>query len=166
MVQTPLTFEDARRLGAALLLMLGAIGIVPHPATAAGEAAQAAAPSRDEQEIARLERELVAAIAAKDLKAYDRLVGEDYVVVNASGEETTKAQVVAAYTSGERGYSGLQIDEVKAHVFGDTGIVSARTLGMRHENGTDVPNRVRYVRVYARRQGVWRAVSQMAAPLP
>lgn len=151
-------------VGAVLLVLLG-VGL-PVPAAASGAARQAAAPSRDQQEIARLERELVAAIAAKDLKAYDRLVADDYVVVNASGEEITKAQVVASYTSGERGYAGLAIDEVKAHVFGDTGIVSARTLGMRHENGKDVPNRVRYVRVYARRQGVWRAVSQMAAPLP
>jgi hypothetical protein len=33
-------------------------------------------------------------------------------------------------------------------------------------NGKEEENRVRYVRVYARRGGRWRAVAQMAAPLP
>jgi len=55
---------------------------------------------------------------------------------------------------------------VKAHVFGDTGIVTARTLGFRIDAGKETPNRVRYVRVFARRNGRWQAVAQMAQPLP
>jgi hypothetical protein len=35
---------------------------------------------------------------------------------------------------------------------------------MRKEGGNEVPNRVRYIRVFARRAGEWRAVSQMATP--
>jgi hypothetical protein len=50
------------------------------------------------------------------------------------------------------------------HVFRDTAIVSARTLGMRKEGGREVPNRVRHIRVFARRGGEWRAVLQMATP--
>jgi hypothetical protein len=51
-------------------------------------------------------------------------------------------------------------------VFGDTAIVSARTLGFRLEGGKEIPNRVRYLRVFARRNGRWQAVAQMATPLP
>ena len=39
-----------------------------------------------------------------------------------------------------------------------------RTKGMRREEGRDVANDNRYVRVYARRGGRWRAVTQMSAP--
>ena len=42
--------------------------------------------------------------------------------------------------------------------------MSARTKGMRREEGRDVANDNRYVRVYARRGGRWRAVTQMSAP--
>jgi ketosteroid isomerase-like protein len=114
-------------------------------------AAQKPEPARtDPETLEGLERQLVAAIGARDLTTYDRLVADDYVVVNASGEETTKAQVMARYRSGERGY---------------TAVVSARTDGLRHEGGRDVPNRVRYLRVYARRNAEWRAVAQMSTPM-
>jgi len=44
--------------------------------------------------------------------------------------------------------------------------VTAKTKGFRREGDKDVPNRVRYIRVYAKRGGQWRAVAQMAAPVP
>jgi ketosteroid isomerase-like protein len=132
--------------------------------TLAGAAAPAVQPTGDEATVERLERELVKAIGARDLTTYDRLVADDYVVVRATGRESTKADVLASYRSGALAYVGLDITDVKAHVFGDTAIVSARTLGQRREGGNETPNRVRYIRVFARRGGEWRAVSQMATP--
>ncbi|MGE5277364.1 MAG: nuclear transport factor 2 family protein [Acidobacteriota bacterium] len=126
-----------------------------------------AAPVADAaREVESLERELVAAIARGDMAAYDRIVADDYVVFDASGKEISKPEVMASYRTGERRYTGLEIFDVKGRVFGDAAVVSARTKGLRREGGRDVPNRVRYVRVYARRDGRWRAVSQMAAPVP
>ena len=141
------------------------IGLVLSAATIAGHA-QSAASRSPEQALVDLERRLVAAIGARDLVAYDQLVADDYVVVNADGTERTKADVIASYKAGAQGYRGLEISEVKAHVFGDTGIVHARTLGFRIDGGKETPNRVRYVRVFARRGGRWQAVMQMAQPLP
>jgi len=118
------------------------------------------------QEVENLERELVAAIARGDMAAYDRIVADDYVVFDATGKQISKPEVMASYRSGERRYAGLEIFDVEGRVFGDTAVVSARTRGLRREGDRDVPNRVRYIRVYARRDGRWRAVSQMAAPVP
>ena len=118
------------------------------------------------KEIEQIERQLVAAIAAVDLTAYDRLVADDYVVVQASGVEMTKADVMASYRTGARRYKGLVISEVKVHLYGDTAVLSARSSGFRSDGGNEVPNNVRYIRVYLRRQGKWRAVSQMATPIP
>jgi homoserine O-acetyltransferase/O-succinyltransferase len=135
-------------------------------ATLGGTAEGAAAPGADAEGVEALERRLVAAIGARDLLAYDALVADDYVVIEAAGTVRTKADVVASYRSGERGYRDLRIDEVKSRVFGDTAVVHARTFGRRILDGKEEVNRVRYVRVYARRGGRWQAVAQMAAPLP
>ncbi len=124
------------------------------PASSTGEAAR----------VEQLEKDLVAAIAAKDLATYDRLVADDYAVVDASGKTITKAEVMASYKSGERGYRDLTIYDVRGRVYGDTAVVTARTRGFRFENGKELPNRVRYMRVFARRDGVWKAVAQMSAP--
>ena len=117
------------------------------------------------RQLEKLERELVAAIGRGDLTTYERIVADDYVAFPATGEEATKAEILASYRSGARRYTDLTIFDVKARVFGNTAIVTARTKGFRREADRDVPNRVRYIRVYAKRNGRWRAVAQMAAPV-
>jgi len=116
------------------------------------------------REIEKLEGELITAIEAKDFTTYQRLVAEDYVAVGAAGEQT-RAQAIEAYRSGALSLPGLRIGEVKVHVYGDTAMLSARTFGDRVEKGKTVPNRVRYMRVWMKRQGKWQAVAQMARPL-
>jgi ketosteroid isomerase-like protein len=116
------------------------------------------------KEIERLEQQLVTAIEAKDFPTYQRLVAEDYVAVGAAGEQT-RAQAIEAYRSGALSLPGLKIGEIKVHVYGDTAMISARTFGDRVEQGKTVPNRVRYMRIWMKRQGQWRAVAQMARPL-
>ena len=111
------------------------------------------------------ERELIAAIGSRDLATYDRLVADDYVALRGTGRQT-KAQVVDGYKAGSLAYHDLGIEEVDVRVFGDVAVLSARTTGNRIENGQETPNRVRYLRVWARRDGSWRAVVQMAVPLP
>ena len=133
------------------------IALLASPFCAAGAEGAAA--------VEALERELVAAIARTDLAAYDRIVADDYVAYEASGRESTKAQVLESYRSGTRRYTDLKIFDVRGRVYGDTAVVVARTEGLRREGGRNVPNHVRYIRVYARRGGIWRAVAQMAAPL-
>lgn len=118
------------------------------------------------EEVERLERELVTAIGKKDLATYDRIVADDYVAFQSAGQVLTKSEIMSSYRAGSRGYSGLEIYDVQGRVYGDTAVVSAKTKGFRHEEGRDVPNRVHYIRVFARRDGKWRAVSQMSAPLP
>ena len=143
-------------LVAALFVMFVSIG---------GGAARQAATA--ERELEQLEQRLVAAIGAKDLATYDQLIADDYVAVTAAGTERTKTDVMAGYRAGKEGYNDLTIGEVKAHVFGDTGIVSARTFGtVTDASGKTTPNRVRYLRVFARRQGQWKAVTHMSTPLP
>jgi ketosteroid isomerase-like protein len=117
-------------------------------------------------EVEKLERDLVAAIGRGDLATYDRIVADDYVAFEASGKTTPKADIMAGYRSGARKYTDLTIFDVEGRVFGETAVVTAKTKGLRREGDRDVPNRVRYIRVYAKRDGRWRAVAQMAAPVP
>jgi ketosteroid isomerase-like protein len=144
--------KPTRILGPALLLTLFAF------APASAQSSQDAV-----REVEALERELVAAIGRGDLTTYDRIVADDYIVFPANGPETTKAEILKAYRSGTLHYTGLDIFDVKAKVFGDTAVVAAKTKGMRREGDKDVPNRVRYIRVFSKRGGRWQAVTQMSA---
>jgi ketosteroid isomerase-like protein len=146
---------NSQRVRAAAALFL-VILVRPVPASAQETA----------RELEKLERDLVAAIGRGDLAAYDRIVADDYVAFEASGKTTPKAEIMASYRSGARKYTDLAIFDVEGRVFGDTAVVTAKTKGLRKEGERNVPNRVRYIRVYAKRNGEWRAAAQMAAPLP
>ena len=127
----------------------------------------AAAPAQDTaRSVEQIERDLVAAIGRGDLATYDRIVADDYVAFEASGKTSPKAEILASYRSGARKYTNLEIFDVEGRIFGDTAVVTAKTKGFRKEGDRDVPNRVRYIRVYAKRDGKWRAVAQMAAQVP
>jgi homoserine O-acetyltransferase len=129
-------------------------------------AAPSGGPATDTaSEVQGRERELVRAIGSGDLQAYDRLVADDYVALRAAGDQT-KAQVMDGYRAGKLAYRDLDITDVAVRVLGETAVVSARTLGSRVEDGHETPNRVRYLRVWSKRNGAWRAVLQMAVPLP
>jgi homoserine O-acetyltransferase len=122
-------------------------------------------PGSAADDVVRLEHELVRAIGTGDLAAYDRLVADDYVAVRATGDQT-KAQVMDSYRAGRLSFRGLDITDVQTRVLGETAVVWASTLGTRVEDGRETQNRVRYLRVWAKRDGAWRAVLQMAVPLP
>ncbi len=92
-------------------------------------------------------------------------MADDYVAFEASGKTTPKKDIMESYRSGARHYTNLEIFDVEGRVFGDTAVVTAKTKGLRKEGDRDVPNRVRYIRVFARRDGRWRAVAQMASRL-
>jgi len=144
---------SARRTCSVFILVLAAAAV--------SSAAPPVVPAPDAE---RLERELVSAIAKTDLATYDRIVADDYAVIDASGKRITKAEVMASYRDGSRGYTNLEIFDVASSLHGDTAVFTARTKGMRRENGQDIVNDVRYMRVYARRNGRWQAVSQMSTP--
>jgi ketosteroid isomerase-like protein len=158
--------------GVAILVgVVCATAIAQSPAQAMrqphAQAAAAGDRSEDAASVERVERELVAAIAAGDLATYNRIVADDYVAYTTSGQMQTKPEIMASYRTGTRKYFGLSIGDVKVRVFGETAILVARTTGTRiEEGGAKVPNTVRYFRVFTRRQGQWRAVMQMVTPLP
>jgi len=140
---------------------------VPAARPSAAQPPSAAPGSAAASEVERVERELVAAIVNADLVTYDRILADDYVAYTVTGQESTKREIMASYRAGTRRYLSLSISDVKVRVFGETAILSARTSGMRVEEGSaPVPNTVRYFRVFTRRNGVWRAVMQMVTPLP
>jgi ketosteroid isomerase-like protein len=167
--------EDRVKQSIGVAVVLALVGVVAAAAAARPPAqpprqAPARAASADDKtaaDVERVERELVAAISKADLATYDRIVADDYVAYSDNGATLTKPEIMASYRTGTRKYLALAVSDVSVRVFGDTAIFSGNTSGTRIENGgKPVPNRVRYFRVFVRRQGQWRAVMQIVQALP
>lgn len=119
-----------------------------------------------EQAVMQLEEELRVAITKGDMKAYGRLVGDDYVYTNQDAVVRTKAQMVSAYDSGSLKYESAKFDEIKVHAYGDTAVVTGRNTAKGKDTGKDIGGQFRYTRVYVKRQGTWQLVATQATRIP
>jgi ketosteroid isomerase-like protein len=136
---------------------------------------QAAPNSQAEQEIMKLEDELVEAGLRGDAATTDRLMADDYFFMTRDGvvHENMKAALMVRMKSGESGADLLasmksdegdeptpqpaKIDDTQVHIYGDTGVVIVgATYKSRGKDGRVVEIPTRYLRVWARRQGRWR----------
>jgi ketosteroid isomerase-like protein len=138
-----------------------------------------AVPNRQsEQEIMKLEYELVEAGLRGDTAATDRLMADDYFFMTRDGvvHENLKAALLVRMKSGESRADLLariisvesdeptpqptKIDDTQIHIYGDTGVVIVRsTYKSRGTDGRVVEVPTRYLHVWARQQGRWRLVA-------
>jgi hypothetical protein len=139
------------------------------------EQKQAVPNSQAEQEIMNLENELVEAGLLGDAATADLLMAADYFFMTRDGvvHENLKAALLVRMRSGESGADLLarikpdesdeptpqpaKLDDTQVRVYGDTGVVIARsTYKSRGNDGRVVEIPTRYLHVWARRQGRWR----------
>ena len=119
-----------------------------------------------EQAMMQMEEELRVAISKRDMKAYARIVGDDYVFTNQDAVIRTKAQMVSAYDAGSINYESVMFDEIKVHAYGDTAVVTGRSTQKMKDNDKDITGQFRYTRVYMKRQGKWQLVATQSTLIP
>ena len=132
--------------------------------TNAGAAAGPAAPSDpvaladDATDLAMLDRAWADAIPRRDIAVVNRILADDFTGVDPAGNIFTKAKYVSdlsggAFSNDDR----IQLDEVRARMFGDTAVVTS----LIKLDGA--PTGGRMTNVYVRRQGRWRCVNSHAS---
>ena len=113
-----------------------------------------------EQQIRDLEGQINAAVVSGDLHVFERLLADDFTHTNQSGIFRTRAQWLANHKPGQSPYDAYDVDDMKIRVYGDTTVVTARTTPRgRDSKGKPITGQYRYLRVWAKRDGQWRAVA-------
>jgi hypothetical protein len=126
----------------------------PKPTPAA---AQAMGPV--EQEIAKLDRELMDAAVRNDQTLMQRVALDRHVFINPAGGVQERGD-----TRGPK-IESIQSDDVQVRVHGDTAILIGRAnVKGRFDDGRDISGPYRYMRVFLKQQGQWRlAATQITA---
>jgi ketosteroid isomerase-like protein len=111
-----------------------------------------------ERELVKVEADWSRALAANDVSGMRGHTADDWVIVGAEGQTTTKAAFLAAVTSGDLVHDQMTLEPDMVRVYGEAAIVSgvARSGGTwkgqrfaTHERSTDV---------FVRQGGQWRCV--------
>jgi uncharacterized protein (TIGR02246 family) len=139
-------------------------GTAAASSAAASPTASAAESSADvEKALAQMEREWMEAMQKKDTAALERIMADDYTLVDADGKTLTKAASIAEIKAGEYKIESFTLDPVKVRVFGDVAVATAGDTEKSMQRGKDISGRYVWMDVYVKRNGRWQAVAGQVA---
>jgi hypothetical protein len=112
-----------------------------------------------EQELRQLEGRLREAALTRATRVLDDLLADDYVNIDAYGLLRYKNQVLADVQAGNSSFEVIDLDDITVNVYGDAAVLTAtRTVRGSSSTRGDPTGQFRQIRVFAKRQGRWRAV--------
>jgi ketosteroid isomerase-like protein len=116
-------------------------------------------------QIITLEHEWQRAVLADDIPAMDKLLSEDYLGINATGEVLTKTQQLDHMREGKLMLSKLDISETKIKLVGNIAIVTCLANVEGTSDDSPLQGAYRYTRIYQRLAGgVWRVTNFEVTP--
>jgi len=129
-------------------------------------AATASAQSAVEAELRHLNDVVSEMQVKKDVATADRLLADEYVMLQADGEISTKANVLSILKSPDFDCTSLSTEEVQVRVYGNAAVVTGVAHFEATLGGRDVGNVFRYTDVWVKKNGRWQTVSSHASPFP
>ena len=94
-----------------------------------------------------------------DVATLDKLLADDYIVINEDGTTATKANVLEVVKSGKLKWEAFEISDINVRVYGDTAVVNITSNFKGHFGARDFDGQYRTVRVWVKRKGLWQSVS-------
>ena len=110
-------------------------------------------------EIKQLEEARNQAILKADAAALERMTADDYTFITLKGELRTKADIVKGFASGSFKYQSRSISDLNIRIYGETAIVTGRSVQQGTENGKGYNGSYRFTRVYVKQNGAWKTVA-------
>jgi ketosteroid isomerase-like protein len=117
------------------------------------------------QKIIELDRQRMAAMAAKDVAALNALLADDLIYTHSSARMDTKKTLVGAMESGATVYTAIEPSEVVAQDLGDAVVLTGVAAISVNSSGNANSFRVRFTDVYANRNGQWQMVTWQSTRL-
>lgn len=124
-----------------------------------------AADEATEQEVARLDQSVVAAIVKGDVAFVERTYSPDYTFVGVRGETLDRAQSIADMRSGKTKYDDIKVTQRSVRVYGNTALVTGVEVLKGRTPAGPFDSNVRFIAAYTRRGNRWLEVYFQATPI-
>ncbi|HSS20038.1 MAG TPA: nuclear transport factor 2 family protein [Pyrinomonadaceae bacterium] len=117
--------------------------------------------------ILQIERDIMAAIKAKDATALSPLVADDFVYRTHFGAESSKSEFLQSIAAIPIEIHSLRGDELKVNIYGDTAILTGvQRAEARQPEGEMEESAVAFTDVFVQRDGRWVMVLAYGVELP
>lgn len=128
----------------------------------AGSAENRADPSgADEAKTLReLEQRLSRAVVEGDVATFDELLAAHFTHTNHEGRFRTRNEWMQGRVQGKTNYVSYDVDDLQIRTYGSAAVATGLSKpSWRESDGTLATGRYRFLRVWAKRDGHWRAVA-------
>lgn len=121
----------------------------------------------DEAALIDLQQSLAKAWLSGDRVSVERIIASDWTGTGPDARVTDRADVLEqVFDTGAHRILRLEIEDVKARVFGDAAVVTGRTHGVGEFLGAAYDVTIRFTDTFVRRDGRWQAVASHASLIP
>jgi hypothetical protein len=143
------------------LLLAGAVCLYGQAKPAKNFPATAVKPSV-EQTLMQMEREWGTAEIKKDYAVVERILAEDWVGIDYSGNIVDKPQAIADLKTGISTLTSEELGPMTVRVFGNTAVVTGSDTEISTDRGKDSSGKYVWTDVFVFRAGRWQAVASQS----
>jgi hypothetical protein len=117
------------------------------------------AQSGDEKAVMDAEKQRFDAQVSKDYAVLDKLLADDLIYAHSNGNTDGKQSYIQSIRDGKSNYVGLQPQEQKVRVYGNTAVVNGIVQVKMNNNNQPTEFKLRYTDVYVKKGGQWQMVA-------
>lgn len=115
--------------------------------------------NRVQEQLKKLEEEWAQAFIKRDAAALQRILADDYILIDQDGTVGNKASMIADVTSGEIIFESIKFDKLTVRVYGSVAIITGDEIVRIRDGEKSSTDGLRFTDVFALRGGRWQAVS-------
>ena len=112
-----------------------------------------------EDSVRALESQRAQALLKADTVALSQLLADDFVEISRLGMLRTKADNMREIASGALRLTSVRYDSLSVRIYGDVAVLQGIADNTGTFRGFPFTGKIRYTRVFVRRDGRWRAVA-------
>ena len=112
-----------------------------------------------EDSVRTLESQRAQALLKADTLALSQLVADDFIEISRFGTLRTKADNLREIASGTLTLTSVRYDSLSVRIYGDVAVLQGIADNTGTFRGFPFTGKIRYTRVFVRRDGRWRAVA-------
>jgi len=106
------------------------------------------------------------ALLTADTVLLSRLTASDFYEVNRFGQLRTRASNMLEIATQTLKLTSVSYDSLSVHIYGDVAILTGIANNTGEYRGIPFAGRIRYTRIFTRRDGRWQAVVMQHTPMP
>ena len=142
-----------------------AVAVVAACVPASRPVARATPNAAAEDSVRALEQSRGQALLAGDTVALSRMTAAEFTELTRFGTVRTRADNIRDVGSGMLRLQSVRFDSLSVRIYGDVAILQGITDNTGTMGGMPFSGRIRYTRIFVRRDGRWQAVTMQHTPM-